>query len=114
MAVISLTLLNHFLGWNAATIHSQFGDLPSSLPGWHFPTVTLEKLRAVIGPACTIAALGAIESLPMKVLFRSGLVDKIGLENFCANLDEALRLCRENPDSAAGATEAGAASEELL
>jgi hypothetical protein len=26
----------------------------------------------------------------MKVLFQSGLVDRLGLENFCADIDEAL------------------------
>lgn len=74
VAVISLTLLNHLAGWNAATIHSQFGDLPSSLPGWHFPVVTLDKLRAVLGPACTIAALGAIESL-LSATVADGMAD---------------------------------------
>ena len=44
--------------------------------------------------------LTGVQPQPMKVLFRSGLVDKIGLENFCAHLDEALDLCREAPDTA--------------
>jgi hypothetical protein len=37
----------------------------------------------------------------MKMLYDSGLVDKLGLENFCANLDEALERAGDgaNPPS---------------
>lgn len=54
--------------------------------------------------------LTAVQPQPMKVLFRSGLVDKLGLENFCAHLDEALKLCRED----SGAAAATASSGDLL
>ena len=74
VCVVSLTLLNHFTGGEAATIHSQFGDLPCTFPGWHFPVITLDKLRAVLGPACTIAALGAIESL-LSATVADGMTD---------------------------------------
>ena len=74
VAVIVLTLLTYWLGWDVATIRSRFGELPSGLPGWHFPQVTMEKLRALIGPAFTIAALGAIESL-LSATVADGMAD---------------------------------------
>ena len=49
--------------WPVATIGTAFGGIPSGWPGWHFPTVSLEAMRQLMGPAFTIAALGAIESL---------------------------------------------------
>lgn len=39
--------------------------------------------------------LTAVQPQPMKILFKSGLVDKLGLENFCANIDEALEKAGE-------------------
>jgi len=63
VAVLVTTLLVALLKWPVATIGSKFGGLPSGLPGWHFPLLTLESVRALAGPAFTIAALGAIESL---------------------------------------------------
>ena len=46
-----------------ATIGSAFGGIPRSLPSFSFPSVTLTQLISLIGPAFTIALLGAIESL---------------------------------------------------
>jgi SulP family sulfate permease len=45
--------------------------------------------------------LTAVQAQPMKMLYDSGLVDKLGLENFCANLDEALERAGDgaNPPS---------------
>ena len=37
--------------------------------------------------------LTAVQPQPMKVMFAAGLVDRIGLENVCANIDEALARC---------------------
>ena len=39
--------------------------------------------------------LTAVQPQPMKMLFEGGLVDKLGLENFCANIDEALERASE-------------------
>ena len=36
----------------------------------------------------------AIQPQPMKMLHRSGFADRIGLENFCADMDEALGHAR--------------------
>lgn len=46
-----------------ATIGSAFGGIPQGLPGFHWPEVTLPRVLVLIGPAFTIAMLGAIESL---------------------------------------------------
>ncbi len=51
----------HFEG--IATIGSAFGGIPQGLPNFSFPSVTLAQVIPLIGPAFTIAMLGAIESL---------------------------------------------------
>ncbi|QDX82690.1 sodium-independent anion transporter [Denitratisoma sp. DHT3] len=51
----------HFEG--VATIGSAFGGIPDSLPGLTWPELSLSTVVKLIGPAFTIALLGAIESL---------------------------------------------------
>lgn len=51
----------HFEG--VATIGSAFGGLPSGLPSLQVPVVSGREVIELIGPAFTIAILGAIESL---------------------------------------------------
>jgi SulP family sulfate permease len=51
----------HFDG--VATIGSAFGGIPRTLPMPSFPSVTLAQVFSLVGPAFTIALLGAIESL---------------------------------------------------
>ena len=46
-----------------ATIGSAFGGIPSGLPELHAPQVSFGRVLELIGPAFTIAMLGAIESL---------------------------------------------------
>jgi sulfate permease, SulP family len=46
-----------------ATIGSAFGGIPRSLPSLSLPSVTLTQVVSLVGPAFTIALLGAIESL---------------------------------------------------
>jgi len=46
-----------------ATIGSAFGGIPQSLPHFEVPTITFTEVLQLIGPAFTIALLGAIESL---------------------------------------------------
>jgi SulP family sulfate permease len=46
-----------------ATIGSTFGGIPQSLPTFGLPDITLSDVVKLIGPAFTIALLGAIESL---------------------------------------------------
>ena len=45
------------------TIGSAFGGIPSGLPAFQWPDITAAKVIELIGPAFTIAMLGAIESL---------------------------------------------------
>ena len=48
---------------NVATIGSAFGGFPQGLPGFVLPQISFSQLLTLIGPAFTIAMLGAIESL---------------------------------------------------
>ena len=63
VALLATTAAVHLLDLPAATIGTRFGAIPTSLPTPSFPSVSLEQVRALAGPAFTIAALGAIESL---------------------------------------------------
>jgi SulP family sulfate permease len=46
-----------------ATIGTQFGGIPSTLPEFTVPKINLDIIHGLIRPAITIAVLGAIESL---------------------------------------------------
>ncbi len=46
-----------------ATIGSAFGGIPQGLPAFSFPVIDLADVFSLVGPAFTIAMLGAIESL---------------------------------------------------
>jgi len=46
-----------------ATIGSAFGGIPQGLPSFSLPEITLSEVILLLGPAFTIAMLGAIESL---------------------------------------------------
>ncbi|GIP33200.1 SulP family inorganic anion transporter [Paenibacillus sp. J2TS4] len=50
-------------GDQIATIGSEFGAIPGTLPALHMPQLTWDKVVMLLGPAVTIALLGAIESL---------------------------------------------------
>jgi SulP family sulfate permease len=52
-----------FFSGKVTTIGSAYGDIPNTLPSFHFPVITWEKIRLLIRPAFIIAMLGAIESL---------------------------------------------------
>lgn len=69
VAMIGATAVVYFLGWQegfgVATIGSKYGPhaIPQGLPAFHWPELTLDGIRDLIGPATAIAVLGAIESL---------------------------------------------------
>lgn len=64
VAMVAATFLqSHFQFKTVATIGSTFGGIPSTLPSFHFPSIGLNSTLNLIGPAFTIALLGAIESL---------------------------------------------------
>ncbi len=46
-----------------ATIGSAYGAIPSELPAFHMPEITLERIKQLLYPAFVIAMLGSIESL---------------------------------------------------
>ncbi|NRD79684.1 sulfate permease [Bacillus sp. BRMEA1] len=58
------TLVATFLYPNqVATIGSMYGEIPSTLPQFNIPDITLERIQHLIQPAFIIAILGSIESL---------------------------------------------------
>ncbi len=64
VAMVAATILQWVFEFkNVATIGSAFGGTPQSLPSFELPTATLKQVLQLIGPAFTIALLGAIESL---------------------------------------------------
>ncbi len=48
---------------SVATVGGAFGGIPQSLPSFQFPAISFVEVTKLIGPAFTIALLGAIESL---------------------------------------------------
>ncbi|MFN5173451.1 MAG: SulP family inorganic anion transporter [Holosporaceae bacterium] len=63
LAIIYATVVQIGMFDQVATIGSAFGGIPQSLPSWQWPTVSLQKILELAGPAFAIAMLGAIESL---------------------------------------------------
>ncbi len=61
--VVATSVQASFDFQGVATIGSAFGGIPSGLPSLQFPEVTASQVIQLIGPAFTIAMLGAIESL---------------------------------------------------
>jgi SulP family sulfate permease len=64
IALIVVTVVQavfHFPG--VATIGSAFGGIPRTLPAFSIPSLDLARILSLVGPAFTIALLGAIESL---------------------------------------------------
>jgi len=60
--------------WGIATLGSQFGPMPSGLPGPHIPVLTWDEWRALLPAGMTVAVLGAIESLLCAVV-ADGMID---------------------------------------
>jgi len=64
VALVVATVLQSIFHFNSvATIGSTFGGIPQGLPSLHWPEITAARVIELIGPAFTIAMLGAIESL---------------------------------------------------
>ena len=63
-AMVTATVLQSVLQLpGVATIGSAFGGIPQGLPSFSLPDISLPQVILLIGPAFTIAMLGAIESL---------------------------------------------------
>ncbi len=63
VAILLITAIVHIFHLPVETIGSRFGTLPTGLPRPVWPSITLAQLHELIGPAFTVALLGAIESL---------------------------------------------------
>ena len=63
VALVLTTALVHLAGLPVETIGSRFGRIQASFPHPTLPHISLADARALVAPAFTIAALGAIESL---------------------------------------------------
>jgi SulP family sulfate permease len=64
VAMVSATVIQALFEFKGvATIGSAFGDIPQSLPKFEFIPIQFSQALQLIGPAFTIALLGAIESL---------------------------------------------------
>ncbi len=64
VAMVAATVLQATFEFEGvATIGSAFGGIPQSLPSFHFLPIRFSQVLQLIGPAFTIALLGAIESL---------------------------------------------------
>jgi len=80
IAMIGSAVLVALLAWDktlgVVTVGSQFGPaaIPHGLPPFVWPQISLERIRELIGPATTIALLGAIESL-MSAVVADGLIN---------------------------------------
>lgn len=61
--LVSSVVAALFFREHVATIGSTFGAIPSSLPSFHLPEITWERIQILIRPAFIIAMLGGIESL---------------------------------------------------
>ncbi len=61
--VVATALQAIFQFKTVATIGSVYGGISQSLPHFHFPNINLDIALTLVGPAFTIALLGAIESL---------------------------------------------------
>lgn len=63
VALIVTTCIVHWWHVPVETIGSRFGEISASIPDFNIPHVTWDQLQLLFVPACTIAMLGAIESL---------------------------------------------------
>jgi sulfate permease, SulP family len=63
VALIVTTLLARWLELDIDTIGSRFGAISASIPTPVMPDLSLALVKGLIGPAFTIALLGAVESL---------------------------------------------------
>jgi sulfate permease, SulP family len=73
VALIVTAAVVRFFHLPVETVGSRFGDLTLGLPRPSLPTLSLADARALVGPAFTIAALGAIESL-LSAMVADGMI----------------------------------------
>jgi SulP family sulfate permease len=68
VVLLGATAAVYFLKLPVETIGTRFHGIPSGLPHWELPRFRPELIHALLGPALTVAMLGAIESLMSAVV----------------------------------------------
>jgi sulfate permease, SulP family len=68
VALLAGTLAVYFLKLPVETIGTRFGGIPSGLPHFVIPKFRPDLIHGLLGPAFTVAMLGAIESLMSAVV----------------------------------------------
>ena len=68
VALVLGTLAVYLFKLPIETIGSRFGGIPSGLPHLHIPSFRADLIHGLLGPAVTVAMLGAIESLMSAVV----------------------------------------------
>jgi sulfate permease, SulP family len=68
VALLLSTLAVYFFKLPVQTIGTRFGGIPSGLPHWQIPHFRFDLIHGLLGPAFTVAMLGAIESLMSAVV----------------------------------------------
>lgn len=63
VAIIITTAIAYFVKLPINTIGSVYGELNSSFPAFHVPSISMNLIQKMLSPAFTIAVLAAIESL---------------------------------------------------
>jgi SulP family sulfate permease len=56
---------------------------------------TLELIQHKFTQRGTVLLLSGVQPQPMKLLYKAGFADRLGLDNFCANTDAALARARQ-------------------
>jgi sulfate permease, SulP family len=68
VALVLGTLVVWIFKLQVATIGSRFNGIPSGIPHLHIPAFRFDLIHGLLGPALTVAMLGAIESLMSAVV----------------------------------------------
>jgi sulfate permease, SulP family len=68
VALLLSTSAVYFSKLPVETIGTRFGGIPSGLPHWQIPHFRTDLIHGLLGPAFTVAMLGAIESLMSAVV----------------------------------------------
>ena len=68
IALLLSTCALYFFKLPVETIGTRFGGIPSGLPHWQIPHFRTDLIHGLLGPAFTVAMLGAIESLMSAVV----------------------------------------------
>jgi sulfate permease, SulP family len=68
VAFLLSTSAVYFFRLPVETIGTRFGGIPSGLPHWQIPHFRADLIHGLLGPAFTVAMLGAIESLMSAVV----------------------------------------------